>query len=195
MTQFNAPAYDIQRPTGQCAYTARKLEVGETYIATLVEMDEEQIAAARAAAASGKGGNASAALGFKRLDISTEEWQKGHRPDRLFSHWKSVVRSPNQKKKIFVDDEVLVGLFRKLADAAEPERIAFRYVLMLILMRKRLLKYEGTRKASENGALREWWRVTQKGDAEPVEVLDPKLDESQIQNVMEQLGEVLDAEV
>ena len=195
MTQFNAPAYDIQRPTGQCAYTARKFEVGEAYVATLIEMDEEQRAAARAAAAAGKGGAASAALGFKRLDISNEEWQKGHRPDRLFSHWKSVVRLPNQKKKLFVNDEVLVGLFRRLADATEPDRIAFRYVLMLILMRKRLIKYEGTRKATENGAAREWWKITQKGDAEPIEVLDPKLDESQIQTVMEQLGEVLDAEV
>jgi len=195
MTQFNAPTYDIQRPTGQCAYTGTPFAVGETYIATLVEMDDEQLAAARAAAAAGKGGAGAAALGFKRLDISIEQWQKGHRPDRLFSHWKSVVRAPNQKKKLFVDDEVLVGLFRRLADATEPDRIAFRYVLMLILMRKRLIKYEGTRKASENGTLHEWWRITQKGEPEPIEVLDPKLDESQIQNVMEQLGEVLDAEV
>ena len=32
MTSFNAPAYDIDKPTGQCAFTGRTLEPGDAYV-------------------------------------------------------------------------------------------------------------------------------------------------------------------
>jgi hypothetical protein len=209
MSQFNAPTYEITRSLGQCVFTGRTLEPGEAYISTLVEVDPSQEPAP-----------AANALGFKRLDVSMEAWQQGHRPDRLFSHWKSIVPEPNQKKKLFVDDEVLMGLLKRLADADQPQRIAFRFVLALILMRKKLVRYDGMEKRSEtvtaqgeDGApastqqiTREWWLMTPKLDVakgqfgkwneeERIEVLDPHLDETQIQQVTSQLNEILDAEL
>lgn len=189
MSQFNAPTYDIERPTGQCAFSGRKLEPGEPYIAALVELDPALVAGDKPA-------SAAAALGFKRLDISQEAWQKGQRPERVFSFWRSLVPQPNARKKIFVDDEVLLNLFRRLADADQPQRLAFRFVLALILMRKRLLKYDGTdRKTTDAGQQEEWWRVIPKGEVEPLAVLNPQLGEAQIQQVTEQLSEVLEAEL
>lgn len=122
MTQFNASTYSIERTTGICAFTERVLEPHEHYIATLVEDGDELV----------------------RVDISPEAWEAGKRPEHLFSYWKAVVPEPNEKKKTFVDDEVLLNLLERLADAEQPQRIAFRFVLTLILMRKKLLRYDKT---------------------------------------------------
>lgn len=122
MTQFNASTYSIERTTGICAFTERVLEPHEHYIATLVEDGDELV----------------------RVDISPEAWEEGKRPEHLFSYWKAVVPEPNEKKKTFVDDEVLLNLLERLADAEQPQRIAFRFVLTLILMRKKLLRYDKT---------------------------------------------------
>lgn len=204
MSQFNAPAYDIERPTGRCAFTDRELTPGETYYATLVELTAEEIASLP------EDQQAAKALGLKRLDVCAEAWQRGDRPKRLFSFWKTTVPEPAQKKRLFVDDAVLMNLLTRLADAEEPQRIAFRYVLALILMRKKLIRYDGAdrRPAEVEGqqAEQEWWRFTPKLDItkghfgkwnedETIEVLDPKLDDAQIEQVTDQLGEILEAEL
>lgn len=192
MSQFNAPTYDIARPTGECAFTARKLTPGEQYVAALVELDPnaEPPAGAKPGAT---------ALGFKRIDVSHEAWEQGHRPERMFSFWRSVVPEPNAKKKLFVSDEVLLNLFRRLNDTDQPDRRAFRFVLGLILMRKRLLRYEGTEREGGQSpgdpAATEYWLVIPKGESEPIRLINPHLDDAQVQQVTEQLGEVLEAEL
>ena len=96
-------------------------------------------------------------------------------------------------------------------------RQAFRFVLALILMRKKLLRYDGqeirdveipetpevpaTAETPGTPAIpaqkiqQEWWKMTPKGVAESTLVLNPNLDEQQIQQVTEQLGQVLEVEV
>ena len=210
MSQFNAPTYDIARPSGHCAFTGRALEPGEHYMAALVELEPDEQPVKQ---------DAAAVLGFQRVDVSLDAWKEGHRPPRLFGHWKAVVPEPNQKKKLLVDDDVLMNLLRRLADATEPNRIAFRFVLALILMRKKLLRYDGTAKkqanvevTQEDGSTvtqeveQEWWQMTPKLDVskgifgkwneeEAIDVLDPHLDEQQIQQVGEQVSEILNAEL
>lgn len=193
MSQFNTPTYDVQRPTGQCAFTGRQLQPGESYIATLVELSDEQLAESEDIA--------SASLGMKRLDVSMDAWQQGQRPDNLFSFWKTTVPEPNQKKKLFVDDEVLMSLFRRLDDTSDEQKLCFRFVLGLILMRKKLLRYEGSEKRpnqGEQGAepiVEEWWRMQPRGGGEPMLLLNPHMNEQRIQQVTEQLGQVLEAEL
>jgi len=186
MTQFNAPSYDIQRPTGQCALSGQPLEPGQAYVATLIEVDpvDEQ-------------GNAKPGEPLlKRLDVGMTAWDSGQRPPRLFSYWRSIVPQPNQKKKLFVDDDVLVNLFRRLGEDEQQQRLAFRFVLCLVLMRKRLIRYDGTiQKPDSAGAPVDYWKVTIKGDDAPTLVLDPKLGPEQAQAVTEQLGEILEAEL
>ncbi len=184
MSQFNATSYDIQRPTGQCAFTGRKLEPGQAYMATLVELDEEQLAQVQ--------DKATAALGMKRVDVSIEAWQQGSRPDNLFSHWKTLVPEPNQKKRLFIDDEVLMNLFTRLEDTEEEEKLSFRFVLGLILMRKKLLKYVSSER-DEDG--REWWTMQPRGEAAPLTMLNPQMDEDKVGQVTAQLGQILDAEL
>ncbi len=216
MTQFNAPSYEIPRTSGVCASSGKELLPGEPYFAALVELTEAQVAEVAdgstktGGSAKDKATDALRALGMCRIDISSDAWGGGFRPEGLFGYWKSTVPEPNQKKKMFVDDAVLMNLLERLADATEPERLAFRYVLALILMRKKLLRYDGNepRTAEIDGESVEqtWWKLTPKlelakgplGKWHPevrLTVLDPKLDETRVEQVMQQLGEILQAEL
>ncbi len=182
MSQFNAPPYKIDRPTGVCGMTGRTFQPEEPYVATLVEDGDS----------------------LKRVDVAMEAWEAGNQPDPLFSYWKTRVPAPNEKQKLFVDDEVLMNLFRRLEGEEQPQRIAFRFVLALILLRKRLLRYDGVER--EDAGERTWWVLTPKADvnkgplskwdeSERLKVLDPQMDEGQIRDVTEQLSEILQAEL
>jgi hypothetical protein len=187
MTSFNAGSYQIERTTGVCQVTGRKLEPGETYVAVLIEQGDA----------------------LERVDLSLEAWERGEGPEPIFSFWKTT--APDEKKPLFVDDEVLMNLLRRLADAEQPQRIAFRFVLMLILMRKKLLRYDRTETrtvtdAAGHAVEQQWWILTPKLDltkgpmgkwneSETLEVLDPQIGEPEIREVTEQLGQILNAEL
>src|SRR5260221_12202248 len=100
---------------------------------------------------------------------------------------KPSLRLVDQRKRLFVADEVLCQLFERLADTTEPAKLNFRFVLGLILMRKRLIVYE----TSRNDGPKEIWQVRFKGKEEILDLLNPRLEESQILDVSNQLDEIL----
>ena len=160
--------YEVGRPGGRCAVSGRAIEPGEKFMAALRETPE----------------------GFERLDVATEQWEAFDRTNILAS-WQTVMPRPEQKKKLFVDDEVLCTLFERLGDTGEPAKLNFRFVLGLILMRKRLVIYEDTRVEGD----RELWSVRFKGRESRMDLLNPKLNESQVAEVSQQLGEILNEEL
>lgn len=160
--------YDVPRPAGHCAVTGRKIEAGEKFFAGIRETPE----------------------GIERVDVSPEAWD-GFDRTGVLAFWQTVMPAHEEKKKVFVDDEVLCTLFERLADATEPVKVNFRFVLGLILMRKRLVVYEDGK--NENG--RDVWVVRMKGKDERLTLVDPKLDEQQVTEVSQQLGEILNQEM
>jgi hypothetical protein len=58
-------------------------------------------------------------------------------------------------------------------------------------MRKRLIIYE----TSRNEGASEIWQVRFKGKQDQMDLLNPRLDESQIMDVSNQLGEILNEEL
>ena len=159
---------DVPRPAGKCAASGRVIEPGEKFIAAVRETP----------------------AGIERLDVAPEHWESFDRAG-LLAFWQATMPASEQKRKVFVDDEVLCTLFERLADATEPAKVAFRFVLGLILMRKRLLVYETTR--HEEG--RDVWVVRLRGKEERMDLVDPKLDESQVADVSGQLDEILNQEM
>jgi hypothetical protein len=160
--------YDVPRPEGHCAVTGRKIEAGEKFFAAIRETPD----------------------GLGRVDVLPEAWE-GFDRTGVLAFWQTVMPAHEQKKKVFVDDEVLCTLFERLSDATEPVKVNFRFVLGLILMRKRLIVYEDARK--EDG--RDVWVVRMKGKEEKLLLTDPKLDEQQVTEVSQQLGEILNQEM
>jgi hypothetical protein len=160
--------YDVSRPHGICHISGTPIAPGDKFMAALRETPQ----------------------GFERIDISLGHWSKFDRKDVL-AFWQTVMPRHEQKKKVFVDDTVLCELFDRLGSATEPNKLSFRFVLGLILMRKRLLVCENIRQ--EDG--RDIWAVRQKGREERLDLIDPKLDEQQMMDVSKQLGEILNEEL
>jgi hypothetical protein len=160
--------YDVSRPHGVCHVSGKPIEPGEKFTAALRETS----------------------AGFERLDISLGHWDEFDRKD-VIAFWQTSMPRPEQKKKVFVDDAVLCELFDRLGTATEQNKLSFRFVLGLILMRKRLLVYETTRQ--EDG--HDIWCVRQKGREEKLDLVDPKLNEQQMMEVSKQLGEILNEEL
>ena len=162
--------YAVARPHGKCAITGNEIVPGDKFMAMLKETP----------------------TGLERIDVSIDAWKDAPKDDAL-AFWQSVMPRPEQvKKKLFVDDEVLCTLFERLADASEPVKINFRFVLGLILMRKRLIVYEDGRHDADG---RDMWVVRMKGRDERLDLIDPKLDEQQVTEVSQQLGEILNQEM
>lgn len=172
MSVLTGLTYSISRGTGRCAASDRELRVGEHHVAVLVERDGQE--------------------GLERLDFSTEAWDAGARPRpplSLFASWRATVAEPNTRKSAMLADDELLELFERLGEATEPRRVAFRYLLALMLVRRRALVYEGSR----GGVLRVKPRrpAGELPEATVVEVADPKLDPESVESVMQQLGEVM----
>ena len=159
--------WDINKPLGQCFGTNREIEPGEEYFGALVKTEE----------------------GLQRRDFCADYWES-EKPD-VFCHWKTKLPHPDQKKQLFVDDQMLMAFFDRLEKETDQEKINFRFVLALILMRKRILKYDDTR--NEDG--REIWRLKIVGEKQIVEVVNPHLDEEQIEQLTSQIGEILQTDL
>ena len=142
---------------------------------------------------------------FARVDFCEKCWAQGRRPESpldMFSYWKTTVPVPQQKKKLLVDDSVLVDVFGRMEGRNEPQELRFRFVLALILMRKRLLKYEGMEENPKHilpdakvEAAPEVWRMIPRGTEQIVHVINPHLTAEQITEVSQQLSAILAEEV
>ena len=162
--------WEINKPLGQCCGSGKKIEYGEEYFGALVETGGE----------------------LQRRDFSEDYWEK-EKPS-VFCYWKSKLPAPGQKKQIFVDDQMLMAFFERLENETEQEKVNFRFVLALILMRKRRLKYDTTK--VEEG--KEIWRLKIVGDKSAesrIEVINPRLDEEQIGQLSSQIGEILQTDL
>lgn len=130
--------------------------------------------------------------GLERVDVLPAAWGEFSK-DTLLASWLATMPAPNEeKKKLFLDDEVLLTVFEKLAETTEPTKLRFRFVLGLILMRKRLIGYDAQH---EDKAGQSYWTVRMRGREGLFELLNPQLTEDQVGDVAGQLGEILQSEL
>jgi hypothetical protein len=155
--------WEIKRPLGECCGSGKRIESGEEYFGALIETEQ----------------------GLERRDFSREFWEST-KPS-VFCYWKTKLAAPDQKKQVFIDDSMLMAFFERLANETDPEKLNFRFVLALVLMRKRRLKYDAAKTANGN----EVWCLRVAGDKETVEVVNPHLDEGQIEQLSSQIGQIL----
>lgn len=158
-----AQDWQVEHPTGRCAVTGRELAEGEEYYAVLFEEGES----------------------FRRVDYSDDGWTGP--PEGSYCHFRTRVPIKEKKKQLLVDNAVLVNFFLRLADEEDPSRLRFRFVLALILMRKRLLRYDTSEVRDGN----EYWRMTMPSDQSSHDVLNPRLTDDQIEDVSGQISSIL----
>ena len=159
--------WEINKPLGQCAGTGKTIEPDSEYYAALAQTEE----------------------GLGRMDFCCEYFTE-HSPN-VYCYWKSKMPRPDQKKKLFIDDDMLMAFFERLGAETEEEKVNFRFVLTLVLMRKRKLKYDSSR--NEDG--KEIWRLRVTSEQRTVEVVNPNLTEDKIEDLSSQVGQILQVEL
>jgi hypothetical protein len=104
----------------------------------------------------------------------------------MFGFWRGTFQAHEAKKQPLLGDAELLDLFEELDGATEPKQITFRYILALLLVRRRMLRVVSTKPGLMLVAPRG-------GDTarEPIGVADPGLDEQAIADAIEQLGQIV----
>jgi hypothetical protein len=115
--------YDIHRSTRHCAKTSRELKPGETFYSVLTTSGAEVV----------------------REDFASEAWEGP--PDNALGWWKSHVPSADARKMHWAPNDVMLDLFDDLAE--QPDQADMRYVLALLLIRRRVLRLEDTEHGDE----------------------------------------------
>ena len=163
--------WEIGRPADVCAATGQPIRPGDEFVAALVEKDDGVL---------------------DRLDYRVDAWAEVERPAHLFAFWQTVRSSPDARRQPLLDASTISDLFEQLADATEPRRLAFRYVLALILIRKRVLEHLGQRPASGDrpSVMLVRFRGVDK-EAPPIEVTDPAMDNQTIIALSEQIQTIM----
>ena len=167
-----AKEFNIARPTEQCRGCDKRMQPREEFLATVREVEEE----------------------FVREDFCLGCWeQRAKDPDgAVFGVWRARVTMPQEKKKkLLVDDGLLVNFFERLEGADSPAKISYRFVLALVLMRKKLLVYE---RMGKNADGLDVWVMRLKGAEQTYDVVDPHMDEDKIAEVSHQLGDIMQGE-
>ncbi|MEM1329302.1 MAG: hypothetical protein AAGG07_01945 [Planctomycetota bacterium] len=174
--------YETGTPSGVCAHSGDALAVGSLFVASLFELEDGTLA---------------------RSDYGLNAWSDGARPappERLIGFWRSVVPEPNAKRSPVVAAGELMELFEQLGEADDPKRLAFRYFVCLMLVRKRSLTLEDSVTHDGDEVLLVRPRGVplppdRGGEGPPLlEVVSPGLDEATLASAMAELDAVLTSE-
>ncbi len=155
--------YQIQANTRRCVVSGRELKPGEKFYSVLLDEGGKLI----------------------RQDFSSEAWQGP--PTSLFSFWAGRIPENDEDRRPQIDDEMLIDCFLRLKNATEPRRISFRYVVALLLMRRKRFRFEEAKKENGQEAL---YLLCPKTRTQH-RVINPGLTEQEMAAVQEEVFKVL----
>jgi hypothetical protein len=156
--------WEFSRSSGHCATSGRVLAEGEAYYAVLFETPQ----------------------GFERRDYASDAWAGP--PEGHFCYWRARVPLRNRPSgPLPVDHALLTQLFLKLEEKESEVRQQFRFVLALLLMRKRILRLEKAECENEQ----EYWVLRLVTEQSEHRVLNPRLGEEEIERLSRQLTAIL----
>jgi hypothetical protein len=110
--------FEVQRFTRRCAKTGRELDPGETFYSVLL-VDGPNVV---------------------RRDYCVESWEGP--PEKSLGWWRSQVPDPRETKPNWAPSDVLLHYFTQLEQ--QSEHADTRYILALLMIRRRLLRIEET---------------------------------------------------
>ena len=155
--------YQIQPNSRRCAVTGRELQIGERYYSALLEEDRRLV----------------------RKDFSVEAWAGP--PSGAFSFWTGRVHADADRIRPRFDDDLLEDCFQRLAGETDPRRVSFRYVVALLLLRRRRLRYESSRIVDGVETI----TLTHLGNGAKHEVINPRLSDNEMNEVQDEVFRVL----
>jgi hypothetical protein len=155
--------YQIHGPARVCAITGRELRPGERMFSVL--RDE--------------------AGQFVRTDYAADAWPGS--PVGTVAWWAGRVPDAGRPAKPSINDDLLVDCFEHLAGTTDPARQKFRYVVALLLMRRKRFRFEDAKKREDAETL----VVRDSRSGRRHEIADPQLTEPEMETVRDEVFRVL----
>jgi len=127
--------------------------------------------------------------GMDRQDFCTACFE-AKRPENIFYFWKAALPLEDGEKphRPRIDIEYVFEFFKRLEGDNGPQRVAFRYILALMLSRKKVVIFEGKKK---DAAGNEVHLFREKRGGQIHQVVEPALSEDEITSVSAELGVLL----
>lgn len=173
-----AGSFDIGRFTGQCAATGEAIAGGTPFVASLAEAVDEGRPVLR------------------RIDWSAQAWDGGARPEGLVCFWRGTAPNPGERRRILLDDHTLLEMVERLEGETDPRRIAYRWILALVLLRRKVLKLDRVERSADDPPV-ERWLLRAKGapeEAAPLGLVNPQIRDEELRELADQLGELVHGE-
>lgn len=156
--------YPLHGPARTCVASGRELKPGERVFSVL--WDREGV--------------------FVREDFAAEAWTG--EPTGAVAWWMGRVPDGAARPlKPTINDDLLVDCFEHLTDTADEGRLKFRYVVALLLMRRKRFRFEDAAKRGEVEVM----TVRDARTGRKHEVVDPHLAESEMDAVRDEVFQVL----
>jgi hypothetical protein len=155
--------YQFHGPARVCATSGRELHAGEKVYSLLRDEDGQ----------------------FVRTDYAADAWPGP--PTGAVAWWSARIPEAGRPAKPTINDDILVDCFEHLADTTDPARQKFRYVVALLLMRRKRFKFEDARKRED----RETLVVRDARSGHRYEIDDPQLTQSEMDAVRDEVFRVL----
>ena len=110
--------FEVQKFTRVCAKTEKEFKPGDRFYSYLIRDGGETV----------------------RQDVAASEWDGP--PEDCVGWWKSEVPDPKSKKLNWAPHEVMLHYFSETE--GKPEEQDLRYILALLMIRRRILRLEDT---------------------------------------------------
>ena len=164
--------FHVEAGRRACCRCGREFQPTEEYVSALKEVEAGQ----------------EHPHGMARLDFCPEHWSDDREP--WIAYWRTSVPVPEEPKtrRLVIDDDRLLDVFFRLAETTDPLKLDLRYVIGLMLIRKRRLKLEGTRRRGGEA----WLRVRKSRTRELHDLMDRKLSDEAVVHVSQEIGTLLD---
>ncbi|MFK8110600.1 MAG: hypothetical protein AB8B91_00270 [Rubripirellula sp.] len=160
--------YKVSRCTRRCHALDRPLRDGEWYYSVVIEAGDD----------------------YERRDYSAESWKEP--PEGTVGWWKSRIPDSSEKKLVLAPPEILIDLLRQMERF--PERAKSRYLLALMLMRRKLVRPAAAADAvaeTEAENTKAIMRVEVIADGSLIEVEECKITRSESDLLRDELNELL----
>ncbi|MDR1745059.1 MAG: hypothetical protein LBS30_04815 [Planctomycetota bacterium] len=163
-----ADVWHIARGARACAKTGAAIPPEVPYYSALLENDE----------------------GFERRDFCADAWPDVEKGD-FFSYWKNKGYVPRGDRRQPVDYDRILDFFDALADGGSRDRQLFRYVLALVLVRRRRLRLDDMSRTEQGDRL----VVHDRRDGgRTLEIIAPEATREDLEKAQEKLNQLFEAD-
>jgi len=164
--------WKIKSRSHSCSHTGEKFQDGEPVYAAIFESDSEDVR-------------------FARRDYSAAAWEEVHAELTPFSYWRTSYEAPVQQTKTeAVGKESAEALLRRLVEEEESHTENARFILAVMLERKKILKQIEEKYTDDDTRMLIYERAK---SGEVFIIRDPDLSLDEVESIQQEVSLLLTA--